>query len=125
MFKSFEEAKKYCTENDVKMIDFKMIDLDGRWRHIAIPKSRFQPSLMEDGIGFDGSNYGFAPVEKSDMVFIPDLASAMLDPFAEVKTISMIGDVFIIDKPTNRRFDQDPRNVSKHAVVLIGLISRD
>ena len=116
MFKTFDEAKKYCAENDVKMIDFKMIDLDGRWRHIAIPESRFEPALMEDGIGFDGSNYGFAPVEKSDMVFIPDLASAMLDPFAEVKTISMIGDVFIIDKPTNRRFDQDPRNVSKHAV---------
>ena len=57
MFKSFEEAKKYCAENDVKMIDFKMIDLDGRWRHIAIPESRFQPSLMEDGIGFDGSSF--------------------------------------------------------------------
>ena len=116
MFKTFDEAKAYCTQNEVKMIDFKMVDLDGRWRHISIPETRFVPSLMEDGIGFDGSNYGFAPVEKSDMVFIPDLSSAALDPFAEVKTISMIGDVFVIDKPNNRRFDQDPRNVAKHAV---------
>ena len=72
------------------MIDFKMVDIDGRWRHIAIPESRFVPDLMESGIGFDGSNYGFAAVEKSDMIFIPDLSSAALDPFAEVTTLSMI-----------------------------------
>ncbi len=115
MFKTFDEAQRYMADNGVKMVDFKMVDLSGRWRHISIPTSRFQSSLMESGIGFDGSNYGFAPVEKSDMIFIPDLSSAAEDPFAQVKTISMIGDVFVIDQP-NRRFDQDPRNVSKHAV---------
>lgn len=115
MFKTFDEAQRYMADNGVKMVDFKMVDLSGRWRHISIPTSRFQSSLMESGIGFDGSNYGFAPVEKSDMIFIPDLSSASEDPFAQVKTISMIGDVFVIDQP-NRRFDQDPRNVSKHAV---------
>lgn len=115
MFKTFDEAQRYMADNGVKMVDFKMVDLSGRWRHISIPTSRFQSSLMESGIGFDGSNYGFAPVEKSDMIFIPDLSSAAEDPFAQMKTISMIGDVFVIDQP-NRRFDQDPRNVSKHAV---------
>jgi len=70
---------------------------------------------MKHGIGFDGSNYGFAPVEKSDMVFIPDLASAYMDAFAEIPTLAMIGDVFVIDLPENRRFDQDPRNVAYHA----------
>ena len=49
-----EFMQSYLKENDVKMIDFKMIDLDGRWRHISIPVTRFQPSLMTDGIGFDG-----------------------------------------------------------------------
>ncbi|MBQ4346788.1 MAG: type I glutamate--ammonia ligase [Oscillospiraceae bacterium] len=115
MFKTFEEAKQYCADHQVRMLDFKMVDLDGRWRHIAIPESRFVPELMESGIGFDGSNYGFAPVEKSDMIFIPDLSSAALDPFAEVTTLSMIGDVYVIAEE-NYRFDQDPRNVSKHAV---------
>ena len=70
---------------------------------------------MRYGVGFDGSNYGFAPVEKSDMVFIPDIKSAWLDLFAPVKTLSMIGDVYVIDLPENRRFDQDPRNVAIHA----------
>lgn len=115
MFRTFDEAKQYCADKGVKMIDFKMVDIDGRWRHIAIPESRFVPELMESGIGFDGSNYGFAAVEKSDMIFIPDLSSAALDPFAEIPTLSMIGDVYVISEP-NYRFDQDPRNVSKHAI---------
>ena len=71
MFKSYEEVMSYCTENGIKMIDFKMIDLNGRWRHLGIPVGRFTPDTLIHGIGFDGSNYGFAPVENSDMVFYP------------------------------------------------------
>ncbi|MDO4859793.1 MAG: type I glutamate--ammonia ligase [Bacillota bacterium] len=115
MFKTFEEAKKYIEENDVKMVDFMMIDLNGRWRHLTIPADRFSESIMTTGIGFDGSNYGFAPVEKSDMVFIPDITTAYIDKFMEIKTMAMIGDVFVIDLPHNIPFDQDPRNVAKHA----------
>ncbi|MCL2391225.1 MAG: type I glutamate--ammonia ligase [Oscillospiraceae bacterium] len=97
------------------MIDFMMIDLNGRWRHLTIPAGRLTEHTMEYGIGFDASNYGFAPVEKSDMVFIPDLSSAYIDEFAEIPTIAMIGDIFFIELPKNRRFDQDPRNVAYHA----------
>lgn len=115
MFQNFDQAKAYCVDNGIQMIDFKMIDLDGRWRHVTIPVDRFESDIMVYGIGFDGSNYGFAPVEKSDMVFIPDLSTASMDPFVSVPTMSMIGDVCIIDTPQNREFDQDPRNVAKHA----------
>ena len=115
MFKNYEEAKQYITGNGVKMIDFMMIDLNGRWRHLTIPADRFTEDTMRNGIGFDGSNYGFAPVEKSDMVFIPDLTSAYMDPFMEIPTMSMIGDVYVISYPDNYRFDQDPRNVAKRA----------
>ncbi|MCL2067959.1 MAG: type I glutamate--ammonia ligase [Treponema sp.] len=112
---SLADVKKFCTENSVKMADFLMIDLNGRWRHLTMPIDRFTEDTMKNGVGFDGSNYGFAPVEKSDMVFIPDLTTARLDPFAEIPTLSMIGDVYAIDVPDNRRFDQDPRNVAFHA----------
>lgn len=115
MFNTFEEAKRYIEENDVGMVDFMMIDLNGRWRHLTIPSGRFSEETMKNGIGFDGSNYGFAPVEKSDMVFIPDLTTAYIDKFMEIKTLAMIGDVFVIDMPNNIAFDQDPRNVAKHA----------
>ena len=115
MFKSLEEAKKFIEEEDIKMVDFMMIDLNGRWRHLTIPADRFDEDTLRNGIGFDGSNYGFAPVEKSDMVFVPDLSTAYIDPFMEIPTLAMIGDVYVISVPENYRFDQDPRNVAKHA----------
>ena len=49
------------------------------------------------------------------MVFVPDLDSATMDPFTEIPTLTMIGDVMVIDRPNNRPFDQYPRNVAKRA----------
>lgn len=115
MFSSVNEVLKYCKEKDIKMIDFKMIDLSGRWRHITIPVERFDEDIMKYGIGFDGSNYGYTPVEKSDMVFIPELTSAHIDTFVDIPTLSMIGNVLIIDPKENRPFEQYPRNVALRA----------
>lgn len=71
---------------------------------------------MENGIGFDGSNYGYAMVENSDMVFIPDISTAVMDAFVQAPTLSVIGDVMVIEHPQNRPFEQYPRNVAKRAV---------
>ncbi|MBP7174624.1 MAG: type I glutamate--ammonia ligase [Thermoclostridium sp.] len=111
MFSTIEQVKDYCTQNRIQLIDFKMIDLFGRWRHLTIPAERFTEDTLKNGIGFDGSNYGFAPIEKSDMIFIPDLASAFLEPLTQNPTLSMIGDVFVIGNE-HRRFEQDPRAVA-------------
>ncbi len=115
MFNSFEEVIKFCKEKQIMMIDFKMIDLNGRWRHLTIPTNRFSQNTLTYGIGFDGSNYGFAPIEKSDMVFIPDITTAVFDPFSTIPTLSMIGDVYVIAEPNNYRFNQDPRSIAYHA----------
>jgi len=115
MFSNLQQAKEYCRDSDIQMIDFMMMDLIGRWRHLTIPAERLTAHTMQHGIGFDGSNYGFAPIEKSDMVFMPDLSSAYVDAFAEIPTLAMIGDVYVIGHPENCRFDQDPRNVAYHA----------
>ena len=115
MLSNLEQVQAFCKDNGIKMVDFMMIDLNGRWRHLTMPVGRLTEDTMTSGVGFDGSNYGFAPVEKSDMVFIPDLKSAYIDEFAEVPTLAMIGDVYVIDLPNNHRFDQDPRNVALHA----------
>lgn len=109
------DVKKVCEEQNIRMIDFKMTDLDGRWRHITIPVERFNEDIFVYGIGFDGSNYGYAAVEKSDMVFIPDPATAVVDPFTEIPTLTMCGNVCVIGKE-NTPFDQYPRNVSLRAV---------
>ncbi|MBQ7463535.1 MAG: glutamine synthetase beta-grasp domain-containing protein, partial [Lachnospiraceae bacterium] len=112
MAKTLKEIKDFIRENDISIVDFKLTDVDGRWRHLSIPAERLTESTMENGIGFDGSNYGYAPVENSDMVFIPVLESAVIDRYAEVPTLSMIGDVQVIELPKNRPFDQYPRNVA-------------
>ena len=116
MFHNLEEALRYIRENEVKFIDFKMVDLRGRWKHLTIPANTFNADTLQYGIGFDGSNYGYAEVKKSDMVFIPDLKAAALDPFTYEKTLVMIGDVMVIEEPENRPFDQYPRNVAKAAL---------
>ena len=87
MFSRVSEVQDFCADKKIKMIDFKMIDINGRWRHVTIPAQRLNEDTMKYGIGFDGSNYGYAPVEKSDMIFIPDLSSANIDPFAELPKI--------------------------------------
>lgn len=114
--KTLTEVKKFIKENDVEYIDFKMIDLKGKWKHVTIPAENLNADVMKYGIGFDGSNYGYAEVKKSDMVFIPDLTTAVLDPFTEAKTLSMIGDVMCIEEKENIPFNQYPRNIVKAAL---------
>ncbi|MBQ6654140.1 MAG: type I glutamate--ammonia ligase [Erysipelotrichaceae bacterium] len=115
MFKTLGACQKYIRENQIEVIDFKMVDIDGRWRHVAIPAERLTENTMKHGIGFDGSNYGFAPVENSDMVYIPDLSTAFVDPYARVKTLVICGDAKLIGQKENRDFDQYPRNVLRRA----------
>ncbi|MBR3262775.1 MAG: type I glutamate--ammonia ligase [Lachnospiraceae bacterium] len=112
--KTFQDIIQLCEEEEIEIIDFKMTDIEGRWRHLSIPAKRFTEDTMVHGIGFDGSNYGYAPVENSDMVFIPDLDTAVVDCYSEVPTLSMNGDVMVIGTE-NKPFDQYPRNVARRA----------
>ncbi len=98
------------------MVDFKMVDINGQYRHVTIPAENFSEDTMISGIGFDASNYGYAVVEKSDMVFIPDPDTAVVDPFSPIPTLSMTGNAMIIDSPQNRPLKQYPRNVIRAAV---------
>ena len=116
MGKTLQEVLQFIKDNQIRMIDFKLTDIDGRWRHLTIPAERLTEETFTVGIGFDGSNYGYAPVENSDMVFVPVLDSAVIDTYASIPTLSMIGDVRIIDLPENRPFDQYPRNVAIRAL---------
>ena len=112
MFKNTEEVTAFIRERGIKMLDFKMVDIHGAFRHVTIPAARFSEQILTDGIGFDASNYGYAVVEKSDMVFIPDITTAIVDPFCEIPTLSMTGNAMIIDYPQNRPLPQYPRNIT-------------
>ena len=111
MAKTAQDIMKLIVEEDIKMVDFKIVDINGQYRHVTIPASQFNEDTLKDGIGFDASNYGYAVVEKSDMVFIPDLETAQIDPFCDIKTLSVTGNAMIIDYPDNRPLDQYPRNI--------------
>ena len=116
MNKQVEKVMQLIKEHDIKMIDFKMVDINGQYRHVTIPAENFSEDTMKSGIGFDASNYGYAVVEKSDMVFIPDPATAVVDPFCSIPTLSMTGNAMIIDTPENRPLPQYPRNIVRAAV---------
>ena len=111
MAKTVQHIMALIKQHDIKMVDFKMVDINGQFRHVTIPAKNFSESTMINGIGFDASNYGYAVVEKSDMVFIPDPETAVMDPFCQVPTLSMTGNAMIIDNPENRPLAQYPRNI--------------
>ncbi len=113
MFQTFEQARKYVEEQGVQAIDLKFCDLWGRWRHLTIPASQFELSLMEAGVGFDGSSVGLKSVKSGDMVLVPDLATAFLDPFWEAPTLSFI--CRTLEADTRAIFINDPRNVALRA----------
>ena len=46
LFKTIEQAKEFILDNEIEMVDFKMTDIDGRWRHITIPAARFNENTM-------------------------------------------------------------------------------
>ena len=111
MQKNIQDIMNLIREKDIKMVDFKMVDINGMYRHVTIPAQDFSEETMRSGIGFDASNYGYAVVEKSDMVFIPDPDTATIDPFCQIPTLSMTGNAMIIDHPHNRPLAQYPRNI--------------
>ena len=111
MAKTLQDILDMIRKENIQMIDFKMVDINGQFRHVTIPAGNFNEDLLRDGVGFDASNYGYAVVEKSDMVFIPDLDTAVVDPFCQIPTLSMTGNAMIIDHPANRPLDQYPRNI--------------
>jgi len=84
MSRSVEEIMTMIKANNIEMLDFKMVEINGQFRHVTIPAKHFSEETLTEGIGFDASNYGYAVVEKSDMVFIPDPDTAIIDPFCAV-----------------------------------------
>ncbi|MRR39009.1 glutamine synthetase, partial [bacterium] len=105
---------KTIKDQGVKMIDFKFMDFPGQWQHFSVPVSQLTESSFHDGFGFDGSSIrGWKAINESDMLLIPDPATAFVDQFVEVKTLSLICDVF--DPITKEKYERCPRNIAQKA----------
>ena len=62
MVKTQQELLELIREKNIQMIDFKIVDINGQYRHVTIPASHFNEDTLTNGIGFDASNYGYAVV---------------------------------------------------------------
>ena len=113
------DFKKLTDGKDIEFIDLKVCDLQGRLHHLSLPYSeKTMETLMRDGVGFDGSSYGFKRVENSDMIMKPDLDTCMVDPFRQAVTISCFTRVFNTDVQ-NTPYRYDLRNMAERAEQLL------
>jgi len=108
------EVIGFARENKTAVVDIKFLDLPGTWQHFSVPVSSLDEESFEEGFGFDGSSIrGWRSINESDMLVIPDPNTAIMDPFAQHPTLSIIGDIF--DPITKERYSRDPRGVAHRA----------
>jgi len=109
-----KEVLDMAIENGAKVVDLRFMDFPGLWQHFSVPIRELEESSFEDGFGFDGSSIrGWQPIHASDMLVIPDAATAKMDPFYEAPTLVLICD--IADPVTREPYTRDPRNIAKKA----------
>jgi glutamine synthetase len=101
-------------EKNVKVIDFKFVDMPGIWQHFSIPAQKLDESIFDRGLGFDGSSIrGFAQIQESDMLVFPDPSTAFVDPLLEIPTLSLT--CCVRDPLTLEPFSRDPRYIAQKA----------
>ncbi len=105
-------------EAGVQIVDVRFTDLPGTWQHFSIPLKELEEDTFTDGLGFDGSSIrGFQAINESDMLLLPDPASAFVDPCLQVPTLSLTCDV--VDPITREPYSRDPRYVARKAEAFL------
>jgi glutamine synthetase len=108
----------FAKEHNAEMVDLKFCDLLGTWQHCSYPIDTLDESVFEDGLGFDGSSIrGWQAINQSDMLAVPDAATAKLDPFFAEPTVSVLAD--IVDPITREDYHKDPRYVAKKGLAYL------
>jgi glutamine synthetase type I len=109
-----QDVLKIVEEKEVKFVDFRFTDTRGKEQHVGVPISAFSMDKFEDGHAFDGSSIaGWKGIQASDMLLMPDAASAYIDPFFEETTLVLTCDV--VEPSDGKGYDRDPRSIAKRA----------
>ena len=112
--KTADDIMKMIKDQNVEYVDIRFCDLPGVVQHFSIPAAAFDESVFEDGLAFDGSSVrGFQSIHESDMMLLPDPATAQIDPFRHAKTLNL--NFFVHDPFTREAYSRDPRNVARKA----------
>ncbi|HEU5171018.1 MAG TPA: type I glutamate--ammonia ligase [Gemmatimonadales bacterium] len=98
-------------QKNVQVVDVKFCDLPGTWQHFSIPAATLDEGMVREGLGFDGSSIrGFQAINESDMLLMPDLSTAFVDPVLSVPTLSLVCDIY--DPVTLEPYSRDPRFIA-------------
>ena len=105
-------------KNEVQFVDFRFTDPRGKWQHMTQAVRTVDEDMLTDGIMFDGSSIaGWKEIHQSDMVLMPDPASAVMDPFSALPQLILTCDV--IEPSTGQAYHRCPRSVAKQAEVYL------
>ncbi len=115
---SLKQVQSTIQEKGIKMINLLTLDLIGRAHMVSVPAHNFNRGFVTNGVGFDGSSYGFLEVQHSDMILLPDLDSMRTDPFGDVPSLLFFTSIHLTDDKRTR-FSQDPRGVASNALTLL------
>ena len=108
------DVMQLISDRGITTVDLKFGDFPGTWQHFSIPVSEVTPALFDEGLGFDGSSIrGWQAIHASDMLVVPDPQTAIVDPFNERPTLSLICD--IVDPVTREAYSRDPRHIAQKA----------
>jgi len=111
--KDKEYVLKSAKDNNVKFIRLWFTDILGFLKSFAITIKELEVTL-DEGAGFDGSSIeGFARIDESDMMAIPDLNTWEILPWRHSEE-SAVARIFCdIQTPEGEPYDGDPRGVLK------------
>jgi len=113
-----KEVLEFAKNNEARQVDLRFTDLPGLSQHVSYPITELSEDAFEEGFGFDGSSIrGWAAINESDMLLMPDPTTAYMDPFAKVATLVMLCD--IVDPITHQHYERDPRWIAKKAELFL------
>ncbi|MDB6083031.1 MAG: hypothetical protein JWN43_912, partial [Gammaproteobacteria bacterium] len=108
------DVLKLIKEKEAKFADLRFTDTIGKEQHVTVPTRLVDEGFFKDGKMFDGSSIaGWKGINESDMILMPDPATAVIDPFYEETTVNLRCDV--IEPMTMQGYDRDPRSLAKRA----------
>ncbi len=114
-----QEVLDFARRNEARQLDLRFTDIPSLQHHISYPIGELSIDAFENGFGIDGSSIrGWAAINESDMLLIPDPTTALMDPFMETPTLVMLGD--IKDPITRQNYERDPRWIAKKAELYLG-----
>ena len=101
-------------ENDVSYVDLRFTDPRGKWQHLSMCAEMMDEDAFTDGIMFDGSSIaGWRSINESDMTLMPDLSTAVMDPFAAQPMLIIYCDIY--EPLSGQPYNRDPRSTAKRA----------